>query len=95
MDAAGKDGTVRHVFSAIDPQGVTVHAFKEPTPAELAHDFLWRVHAVTPAHGQIAIFNRSHYEDVLVARVHDLVVRPRIREIRAHVAASATAPRGK
>ena len=73
MDAAGKDGTVRHVFSAIDPQGVTVHAFKEPTPAELAHDFLWRVHAVTPAHGQIAIFNRSHYEDVLVARVHDLV----------------------
>jgi PPK2 family polyphosphate:nucleotide phosphotransferase len=73
MDAAGKDGTIRHVFSAVDPQGVTVHAFKEPTPLEAAHDFLWRVHAQTPARGEIAIFNRSHYEDVLVVRVHDLV----------------------
>ena len=73
LDAGGKDGTVRHVFGALNPQGASVHAFKEPTPEELAHDFLWRVHKVTPAHGEIAIFNRSHYEDVLVVRVHDLV----------------------
>jgi PPK2 family polyphosphate:nucleotide phosphotransferase len=73
MDAGGKDGTVRHVFASINPQGVSVHAFKQPTPQEAAHDFLWRVHAVTPARGRIAIFNRSHYEDVLVVRVHGLV----------------------
>jgi len=73
MDAGGKDGTVHHVFREVDPQGVSVHAFKQPTPQELAHDFLWRVHAVTPPRGSIAIFNRSHYEDVLVARVHQLV----------------------
>jgi PPK2 family polyphosphate:nucleotide phosphotransferase len=72
-DAAGKDGTVRHVFGAFNPQGATVRAFKVPTPEEAAHDFLWRVHAATPARGHIAIFNRSHYEDVLVARVHGLV----------------------
>jgi PPK2 family polyphosphate:nucleotide phosphotransferase len=70
MDAAGKDGTVSHVFSALNPQGVITVAFKEPTPVELEHDFLWRVHPHTPARGQIAIFNRSHYEDVLVPRVH-------------------------
>ncbi len=73
MDAAGKDGTVKHVFSALNPQGVTTVAFKEPTPVELDHDFLWRVHAQTPRRGQIAIFNRSHYEDVLVPRVHELI----------------------
>jgi PPK2 family polyphosphate:nucleotide phosphotransferase len=73
MDAGGKDGTVRHVFDGIDPQGVHVHSFKEPTRDELAHDFLWRIHAATPRKGEIAIFNRSHYEDVLVVRVHDLV----------------------
>jgi PPK2 family polyphosphate:nucleotide phosphotransferase len=73
MDAGGKDGIVRHVFASMNPQGVSVHAFKQPTPQEAAHDFLWRVHAVTPARGRIAIFNRSHYEDVLVARVHGLV----------------------
>jgi PPK2 family polyphosphate:nucleotide phosphotransferase len=72
-DAAGKDGTVRHVFGAFNPQGASVRAFKVPTPEEAAHDFLWRVHAATPARGHIAIFNRSHYEDVLVARVHNLV----------------------
>jgi len=72
-DAAGKDGTVRHVFGAFNPQGANVHAFKVPTPEEAAHDFLWRVHAATPARGHIAIFNRSHYEDVLVARVHGIV----------------------
>jgi PPK2 family polyphosphate:nucleotide phosphotransferase len=73
LDAGGKDGTVRHVFGAFNPQGANVHAFKVPTAEEAAHDFLWRVHAATPARGHIAIFNRSHYEDVLVARVHELV----------------------
>ncbi|BDE07466.1 hypothetical protein WPS_27420 [Vulcanimicrobium alpinum] len=73
MDAGGKDGTIRHVFGALSPLSAYAHAFKEPTPEEAAHDFLWRVHKVTPGHGEIAIFNRSHYEDVLVVRVHDLV----------------------
>jgi PPK2 family polyphosphate:nucleotide phosphotransferase len=72
-DAGGKDGTVRHVFRAFNPQGARVHAFKVPTPDEAAHDFLWRVHAATPRLGEIAIFNRSHYEDVLVPRVHGTV----------------------
>ncbi|HTS14916.1 MAG TPA: polyphosphate kinase 2 family protein [Candidatus Sulfotelmatobacter sp.] len=75
MDTAGKDGAVRHVMSAFNPQGCTVAGFKVPTPDELAHDYLWRVHRVVPAHGSIGIFNRSHYEDVLVVRVHDLVPR--------------------
>ena len=70
MDAAGKDGTVKHVFLALNPIGVSTVAFKEPTPVEQEHDFLWRVHAHTPGKGEIAIFNRSHYEDVLVPRVH-------------------------
>jgi PPK2 family polyphosphate:nucleotide phosphotransferase len=73
MDAGGKDGTVKHVFKGVNPQGVQVTSFKVPTPEELAHDFLWRVHANVPRHGYIGIFNRSHYEDVLVARVHELV----------------------
>jgi PPK2 family polyphosphate:nucleotide phosphotransferase len=73
MDTAGKDSTIRHIFSGVDPQGVRVASFKVPTPAELDHDFLWRVHTQTPAKGEIAIFNRSHYEDVLVVRVHKLV----------------------
>ena len=73
MDTSGKDGTIRHVFSHVNPQGCYVHSFKEPTPEELAHDFLWRVHKVTPGKGVMGIFNRSHYEDVLVARVHKLV----------------------
>jgi PPK2 family polyphosphate:nucleotide phosphotransferase len=73
MDTSGKDGTIRHVLSHVNPQGCDVHAFKEPTQEELAHDFLWRVHKVTPAKGEMGIFNRSHYEDVLVARVHNLV----------------------
>jgi PPK2 family polyphosphate:nucleotide phosphotransferase len=72
-DAGGKDGTIRRVFSSVNPQGCTVTAFKAPTGVELAHDFLWRVHAAVPAHGLIGIFNRSHYEDVLAARVHKLV----------------------
>jgi PPK2 family polyphosphate:nucleotide phosphotransferase len=70
LDAGGKDGTINHVFSALNPQGASVAAFKQPTPTELAHDFLWRVHPHTPAVGEIAIFNRSHYEDVIVTRVH-------------------------
>jgi PPK2 family polyphosphate:nucleotide phosphotransferase len=73
MDAGGKDGTIKHVFQGVNPQGTRVAAFKVPTPRELAHDFLWRVHAVTPAAGEIAIFNRSHYEDVLVPRVHGTI----------------------
>ena len=72
LDAAGKDGTVNHVMSAMNPQGTTVTAFKGPTAMELDHDFLWRVHAHAPAKGTVAIFNRSHYEDVLVVRVHKL-----------------------
>ena len=72
-DAGGKDGTIRHVFGALNPQGASVHAFKVPTPEEAAHDFLWRAHKAGPPRGQVAIFNRSHYEDVLVARVRDLV----------------------
>jgi PPK2 family polyphosphate:nucleotide phosphotransferase len=75
MDASGKDGTIKHVMTAFNPLGCTVTSFKVPTPVELAHDFLWRVHARTPAHGEIGVFNRSHYEDVLVVRVHALVPR--------------------
>jgi PPK2 family polyphosphate:nucleotide phosphotransferase len=73
MDAGGKDGTIKHVFSGVNPQGVAVASFKQPTPVELAHDFLWRVHAEAPRAGEIVIFNRSHYEDVLVTRVHKLI----------------------
>lgn len=73
MDTGGKDGTIRHVFRGVNPQGVKVTSFKVPTPEELAHDYLWRVHRHTPGNGEIAIFNRSHYEDVLVVRVHNLV----------------------
>ena len=72
LDAAGKDGTVDHVMSAMNPQGTTVTAFKGPTALELEHDFLWRIHPHAPAKGTVAIFNRSHYEDVLVVRVHKL-----------------------
>ncbi len=73
MDTGGKDGTIRHVFRGVNPQGVHVHGFGVPTDLELAHDYLWRVHNHTPEDGAIAIFNRSHYEDVLVVRVHELV----------------------
>ncbi len=72
-DTAGKDSTIRRVFDGVNPQGVSVASFKKPTEVELAHDYLWRVHAETPGAGQITIFNRSHYEDVLVVRVHELV----------------------
>ena len=70
MDASGKDGVVRNVFGKLNPQGVFVKSFKTPTKEELAHDFLWRVHQHTPAKGMIHIFNRSHYEDIIITRVH-------------------------
>ena len=75
LDAGGKDGVVRHLFTGMNPQGTIVSCFKEPSKVELAHDFLWRIHQRTPAKGEVAIFNRSHYEDVLVVRVHKLVPR--------------------
>jgi PPK2 family polyphosphate:nucleotide phosphotransferase len=70
LDAAGKDGTIRHIFTGVNPQGCQVTSFKKPSEEELRHDFLWRVHRAIPARGMIGIFNRSHYEDVLVVRVH-------------------------
>jgi PPK2 family polyphosphate:nucleotide phosphotransferase len=73
MDTSGKDGTIKHVLAEVNPQGCRVEPFKVPTEEELSHDFLWRVHKVTPAFGMLSIFNRSHYEDVLVARVRELV----------------------
>ena len=73
MDAGGKDGTIRHVIGPLNPQGTRVHSFKVPSTEEAAHDFLWRIHRRVPARGEIAIFNRSHYEDVLITRVHKLV----------------------
>ncbi len=73
MDTSGKDGTIQHVFEGVNPQGVRVASFKVPTPEELDHDYLWRVHEQAPGKGEIVIFNRSHYEDVLVVRVHSLV----------------------
>jgi PPK2 family polyphosphate:nucleotide phosphotransferase len=73
LDAGGKDGTIRHVMSGVSPQGCRVTSFKVPTPEEASHDFLWRIHKAVPEKGEIGMFNRSHYEDVLVVRVHNLV----------------------
>ena len=84
-DTGGKDGTIRHVFDKVNPAGVNVAAFKKPTDEELAHDYLWRVHAHTPGAGEITIFNRSHYEDVLVVRVHDFVPEARWSRRYAHI----------
>lgn len=81
MDTAGKDGVIRKVFEGVNPQGVRVATFKQPTSQELDHDYLWRVHQELPSTGQLVIFNRSHYEDVLVVRVHNLVP-PRVWEKR-------------
>jgi PPK2 family polyphosphate:nucleotide phosphotransferase len=93
IDAAGKDGTVTHVMSGFNPAGVNVISFKVPTATELAHDYLWRVHQRTPARGEIAIFNRSHYEDVMVVRVHGFapvdVWRKRYDQINAFEATLA------
>jgi PPK2 family polyphosphate:nucleotide phosphotransferase len=80
LDASGKDGAVKNVFSGVNPMGCRVEAFKKPTDKELAHDFLWRIHKHTPARGMIQIFNRSHYEDVLVPRVHKLLPMKEIRK---------------
>jgi PPK2 family polyphosphate:nucleotide phosphotransferase len=73
LDAAGKDGAIRHLFSGLNPQGTVVTGFKQPSKEEAAHDFLWRAHLHTPQRGEVAIFNRSYYEDVLVVRVHKIV----------------------
>lgn len=75
LDTAGKDGTIRHVMSGVNPEGCKVTSFKVPSAEEAAHDFLWRIHKAVPEHGDIGIFNRSHYEDVLVVRVHKLVAK--------------------
>ncbi|AZG12779.1 MULTISPECIES: polyphosphate kinase 2 family protein [Cupriavidus] len=86
MDTSGKDGTVRSVFRSFDPLGIRIASFKSPTPEELARDYLWRVHAQVPRKGEIVIFNRSHYEDVLITRVHgwidDEECKRRYRQIR-------------
>ena len=85
MDTSGKGGTIRHVMGAFSPQGCPVTSFKVPTTEELAHDYLWRVHQRTPARGEIAIFDRSHYEDVLVVRVRELVPEERWRRRYEHI----------
>lgn len=86
MDTGGKDGTIRHVFNEVDPIGVRMQSFKKPTERELAHDYLWRVHPHVPGDGEVVVFNRSHYEDVLVVRVHgwvdDATARRRFGHIR-------------
>ena len=84
-DTGGKDGTIRAVFDKTNPQGVHIASFKKPTSNELAHDYLWRIHQHTPAAGHINIFNRSHYEDVLVVRVRDLVPEERWRKRYEHI----------
>jgi polyphosphate kinase 2 (PPK2 family) len=97
LDAGGKDGTRNHVFTAFNPQGASVTGFKQPTPLELEHDFLWRVHPHAPPKGWVSVFNRSHYEDVLIARVHKLVDKAtwtarydRIREFETELFESET-----
>lgn len=80
MDAAGKDGTIRHVFSSVNPMGINVKAFKVPTAEEMDHDFLWRVHPHAPAAGMIEIFNRSHYEEILVPSVHKTMPKEKIEK---------------
>jgi PPK2 family polyphosphate:nucleotide phosphotransferase len=87
IDAGGKDGTIRAVFEGVNPQGVSVASFKRPTDEELAHDFLWRVHKHTPRRGHLTIFNRSHYEDVLVVRVHGLVPKSQWQKRYEHIVA--------
>lgn len=84
-DAGGKDGTVKHVIGAFNPNGVRIANFKVPSEEELAHDFLWRIHAQTPKTGMIAVFNRSHYEDVLVTRVHAMIEEDTVRRRLDHI----------
>lgn len=97
LDAGGKDGVINHVLAAMNPQGCRSRSFKTPTAIEAAHDFLWRIHMAAPAKGEVVIFNRSHYEDVLVARVHQLVPKEvwkkryeRINEFEKLLASSGT-----
>ena len=85
MDTGGKDGTIRHVFRKVDPIGVHMWGFKKPSTAELARDYLWRVHARVPADGEVVVFNRSHYEDVLVVRVHGLIDDEKAERRLAHI----------
>ncbi len=85
MDAGGKDGTIRHVFEGVNPSGVRVAAFKRPSEKELSHDYLWRVHQEVPGDGELVVFNRSHYEDVLVVRVEELVDEERWRRRFRHI----------
>jgi PPK2 family polyphosphate:nucleotide phosphotransferase len=87
MDTAGKDGLIRGLLSEVDPQGVRIANFKAPTPIELSHDFLWRVHQQVPTDGELVLFNRSHYEDVLIVRVKDLVPEPTWRARYEHIRA--------
>jgi PPK2 family polyphosphate:nucleotide phosphotransferase len=77
-DGSGKDGTIRHVFGLLNPQGLSITGFKVPTPPERAHDYLWRIHRAVPAHGLVGVFNRSHYEDALVPRVHGEIERDEV-----------------
>ncbi len=85
MDAGGKDGTIRHVFDKVNPTGVRVASFKKPSSRELAHDYLWRIHSEVPGDGEMVIFNRSHYEDVLVVRVLDLAPKDRWKRRYEHI----------
>lgn len=85
MDTGGKDGTIRHVFRLVDPIGVRMQSFTKPSESELAHDYLWRVHPHVPGDGELVVFNRSHYEDVLVTRVHDLIDDERARRRLEHI----------
>jgi PPK2 family polyphosphate:nucleotide phosphotransferase len=85
IDTGGKDGTIRHVFRGLNPQGVQVTSFKQPSREELSHDFLWRIHRRTPPKGIIGVFNRSHYEDVLIVRVHNLVAKRIWKERYDHI----------
>ena len=85
LDASGKDGTIKHVFTGVNPQGCRVHSFKAPAGAELDHDYLWRIHAACPQHGEVGIFNRSHYEDVVTVRVRKLAPEHVWKRRPAHI----------
>ena len=85
LDASGKDGAVKNVFSGVNPMGCRVQAFKKPTPEEFSYDFLWRVHRHTPAKGMIQIFNRSHYEDILVPTVHKLMDKSKLKRRYSYI----------
>jgi PPK2 family polyphosphate:nucleotide phosphotransferase len=87
MDTGGKDGLIKQLLLPVNPQGVRIATFKKPSEVELAHDFLWRIHAEVPADGELVVFNRSHYEDVLIVRVHDLVPEKRWRRRFEHIRA--------